>query len=74
MTDADRCQLQQQLRELEEAKHSLLIGRREASATYNGMSTTFTQTNLAQLNAAIAEIKGKLGLGGRRAIGVRFGR
>lgn len=62
----------QQLAELEAARHALLTGKARVSVGHDGKSVTYTKTTLADLNAAIMGLKSELGLGRRRAIGVRF--
>lgn len=73
MICTDRDQLTSQLAMLQQAKMELVLGNKPVTVTYNGMTTTFTPTSLAQINATIAEIQSQLGIGGRRAIAVGFG-
>ena len=69
---ADTTTLRARLAELETAKHAVLTGCSHVAVSHDGKSVTYNKANLAELNAAIAEIKSQLGLGRRRAIGVRF--
>ena len=76
MTDAPT--LQARLTEAEQALHDLTIGRR-AKAVRHGAgdisrSLEWTEANIGELRAYIADLRRQLGLttGRRRAIGVTF--
>ena len=62
----------QRLAELQAAKHALLTGTKEIEVTYNGMVAKYQAVDLSRLDMAIMALKSELGLGRRRAIGVRF--
>lgn len=72
----DTATLQARLAEAEAAYHALVTGRREVSVSYTQgettRSVTYTQADLARLAGYIMDLKRQLGLGRRRAIGVRF--
>ncbi len=72
----DRPTLERRLAEAQTAYHDLMTGQREVSLSYaqgDGMkSVTYTAMNLPALKAYIAELTSQLGIGRRRAIGVRF--
>ena len=65
-------ELRTRLAEAEAAFHALMTGRREVSVAYEGKSVVYTKDNLADLRAYIAELRGHLGTGGRRPLGVSF--
>ncbi|KAA5603023.1 hypothetical protein F1188_20035 [Roseospira marina] len=65
--------LRARLRALETAKYALLAGEAVASVSHDGKSVSYSRGDLAAINAGIAEIKAQLGMGRRRAVGVRFG-
>lgn len=68
--------LETQLAQLEKARLALLTGTTKVSVSFGAggasRSITYRPADLAQVNAAIAEIKAQLGRGGRRAIRVSF--
>ncbi|MBX6382090.1 MAG: phage head-tail adapter protein [Microbispora sp.] len=68
--------LQQRLDEAEAAYHALMTGRREVTLAYQQGSgsrqVTYTMADRAALAGYIASLKSQLGIGRRRAIGVRF--
>ena len=68
----NQTELRARLDEAEAALHDLMTGRREVSVAYDGKSVTYSRTDVAKLRAYIAELKGKVGSGGRRPLGVRF--
>lgn len=68
----DTVTLQARLADLEAAKHALMTGQSVASVSHDGKAVTYTRAELAALNAAILEIRARLGLTRRRAIGVNF--
>ncbi len=65
-------ELRTRLDEAETALHALMMGRREISVAYEGKSVTYTRANMADLRAYIAELEGRIGVGGRRPLGVSF--
>ncbi|MQX37887.1 gpW family head-tail joining protein [Roseospira navarrensis] len=70
MTDV--ATLQGRLADLEATKHALMTGKSVASVSHDGKAVTYSRADLAQLNAAILEIRAQLGLTRRRAFGVTF--
>jgi len=70
---ADRATLRARLDALETAKYALMSGQAVASVSHDGKSVSYSRGDLAAINAGIAEIKAQLGIGRRRAVGVRFG-
>ena len=68
--------LQQWLCEAQTGRHELVTGRRAQMVAYgNGDGTktvTYTRANLADLDNYIASLMAALGIGRRRAVGVRF--
>ncbi len=71
---ADQATLQTWLTEAETALHQLQTGASAASVTHKGKAATFRKTDVPTLRAYIAELKMRLGLGGRRSppMGVMF--
>ncbi len=71
---ADQATMQAWLTEAETALHLLMTGASAVSVTHKGKSVTFRKTDVPTLRAYIAELKSKLGLGGRRSppMGVMF--
>lgn len=72
MTDHDV--LRQRLAQLEDVRHQLLTGGMPVSIGDQGKTVTYRATSLPEIGAEIARLRQQLGLGGRRAIGVSFGR
>ena len=72
----DRATLTQRLSEAETALHSLMIGNNTTTVKLamgdGAREVTYTPANRNDLKAYIQTLRGQLGLGGRRAIGVRF--
>lgn len=75
---ADQATLQTRLTEAEDALHQLTIGRRSKAFTHAAGDVNrrieWTETNVAQLRAYIADLRRQLGetTGRRRAIGLVF--
>jgi len=69
----DTATLRARLTALETVKFDLMSGQSVASVSHDGKSVNYSRADLAAINAAILEIKAQLGMGRRRAVGVRFG-
>lgn len=72
-SDMDTAALEAQLAALEQARIDLATGKMRVSVSVAGRSVTYAKAEMGHLNALIAETKQRLGRGGRRAIGLRFG-
>ena len=57
---ADLVTLQGWLAQAETARHQLLIGRRAASASVEGKSTTFMQADISKLDAYITSLRNQI--------------
>lgn len=71
----DPAVLQTRLTEAQEALHRLTTGQMEASVQYDGFQSTYTQANINELRAYIADLERQLGLtpsGRRRGLKVCF--
>jgi hypothetical protein len=60
MTDA--ATLTTRLEEAEAALHTILVGKRAVQLIHGDTQTRFSESNVAELRAYIAELKGELGL------------
>lgn len=60
------------LAEAEAALHALMTGKQSVSVGYESKTVTYTKAEIGALRAYIAELKARLGQGGRRALGVVF--
>ena len=69
---ANQTELRARLAEAEAAVHEVTLGLRVLTVAYEGKSLTYSRTNAAALHAYIADLKGQLGMGGRRPMGVQF--
>ena len=63
----------ERLDEARDARHRLLIGQMEVEVEVDGFKATFQKTDLARLNAYIAQLEVEAaGQAQRGAIGIRF--
>jgi hypothetical protein len=66
LAGVDTATLQTWLSSAQNAYQQLMTGMKVVSASYDGKSTSFTQTDAAQLMNWISLLQRQLGIGGRR--------
>lgn len=76
LAGVDVATLQAWLDAARQARHDLMLGQKPEAVAYaqgdGSKSVTYTKADLGQLSVYIAQIEKALGLGRRRASGVRF--
>lgn len=69
---ATKTQLETWLAEAEAAKHKIITGSQAVNINYNGRSVQYSQSNMADLNAYIRDLKTQLNGGRGKARTVYF--